>query len=296
MPHLDWLAWGIWLVNILGELVAAIFVWRRGLVRRWPSLFSFLAIQSGIDVILLCLTLTASVSEWRSIAYFYVYWGGNALVHVAEMWMIIQIGSALVSASSKAVRGVWITAPIVATIFVFGASHLALWPDYGPKLRVVSTLVGLDRIVAIAWLATFLCVAVFSDILGIRWRRHPFGIAIGLVIQSTTAIAVSWFLETLTFSNAKLLSDISGGAYLLTLAIWILTTARREPIYMVKPPVQVALSGVLSFRSALQRTLENDDCGSLGSQSPWYILSRVARHKPATPASQARRTLSETQI
>lgn len=295
MPHLDWLAWGIWLANIAGELVAALFVWQKGLVRRWPSLFSFLAIQSGIDAILLCLTLTTFLGEWRPVAYFYIYWIGNALVHLAEMWMIIQIGSALVSTSPKAVRGVWITAPIVAVICVFGASHLALWPNYGHDLRVVSTLVGLDRIVAISWLATFLCVAVFSDILGIRWRRHPFGIAIGLVIYSTTAIAVSWFLGTLTFSNAELLSDISGVAYLLTLAVWIFTTAGQEPIYMLSSRVKIALSSVFTSRSVLQRALENDDFGSLGSHSPWHILSRMARYKPAAPTSRTRRALSETQ-
>lgn len=253
MPQLDWITWAIWLTYAFGQASAALFVWRRGFVRQWPSLACFLVIRSAVDFLLLGITFSSFLGKQQCVVYFYTYWCGAGLASIAEMWMIVQIGSALVAGSRKAVRWVWMTAPVVAVLCVLGAAGLSLWPNYGPNLKVVSTVVGLDRIVSISWLTTFLCVAVFSDILGIRWRRHPFGIAIGLAIQATTAIGVSWFLETLTYANAALLSKIADGTYLLTLATWSITLAKDEPIYELESTVKAALSSVLTFRTALQQ-------------------------------------------
>jgi hypothetical protein len=253
MPQLDLFAWIIWIAYFAGEVVTVAFLWRRGIIRRWPSLAAFLTIKSLVDVSLLCLTPATFLGEWRCVAYFWVFWAGDTLADIAEMWMVIQIGSALVEASPKAVRAVWITTLAVAVLCVLGFSHLDLWPNYGQRYRFISFLVGTDRIVAISWLTTFLCVAVFSDLLGIRWRRHPFGIAIGFAIHSTTEIAVSWFLGTLTFANARFLSNLSGSSYLLSLAIWAITFARQEPMYEFTPSVRGALSSALALRSTLQR-------------------------------------------
>jgi hypothetical protein len=215
----------------------------------------FLSLKSAVDLLLLGVYFANFLGDQRVATYFYTYWCGNGLAALAELWMIIQVACALVSASPKAVKWVWRLAPFAAAVCFFGASRLPIWPNYGPQLRIVSMVVGLDRLVAMAWLATFLCIAAFSDLMGFRWRRHPLGIAIGFAIVSTTEIGVSWFLGTLTFTNARLLSDISGAAYLLALVVWTVSISKNEQVYELAPRTLGVLSDiVLTYRAALERT------------------------------------------
>jgi hypothetical protein len=254
MPLLDPLSWSIWLLTFCLESAAAVFICKRGFAKRWPSLVSFLAIKSAIDLILIGVTLANFLGDARIAIYFDIYWGGNALAAIAEMWMVIQIGVELISASPKAVRWVLVGAPLIAATGVFVFSFLSIWPDFGsgPKLELVSAVVGVDRIVALSWLATFLCIAAFSDLMGIRWRRHPFGIAIGFAILSTSEITVSWFIEY-SFHKAQLLSEISGGAYLLSLASWCVALAKDEAAYDLTPQIKNAWSIIFTHRSIIQR-------------------------------------------
>jgi hypothetical protein len=105
--------------------------------------------------------------------------------------------------------------------------------DFNHFIYVVRVL---DRTASIMQCGLMLGLFLFSAYLGLSWRSHVFGIALGMGIFASVELAASAFLSQTGYTYTTYVNYVTMGTYHLCVLIWAfyLLAPERSPRYKVK--------------------------------------------------------------
>jgi len=227
MPRMNLASWIIWVAIIVAQPAVTALVMRHGPWRPRTSLLSFLAFRSLLSFCLLAIKLSWLDPDPKGAAYFYTFWAGAIVSSLLGIWVIAEISCELFGISPT-VRAWTRALAFLLALTGFGLLIVTLNPPdipFGEQVTCFS--IHISRAAHTASLGTFLLMALLSDILGLRYRRHLLGISIGFAVESCAETSLTWLLGIFP---APMLSDARGALYLLALLIWIGTMLTKETV------------------------------------------------------------------
>lgn len=176
----------LWLAPHALQLIVALVMIRRGLVREFPVFFAYTVFQVVEEGTLFILDHNAAVSPY---SYWYAHWVGLAIDVGLRFGVIYEIFSSVLQnypglkrLSRILFRGATVVLLFIAIIVAARA------PDDG-TLPLLSRVHILDVSVSIMQSGLLLLLLGFASYFGLSWRNFAYGIAFGLGIFATVDLA-----------------------------------------------------------------------------------------------------------
>ena len=142
----------------------------------------------------------------------------------------------------------WVT----ALLFLFGGLGLAAYTgSYGVRLIFVVLL--LNRTVSILLCGLLCTLFVFAARLGLSWRNHIFGIALGIGILASADLTASAVSSQTGLTYHVALNYFLMGAYHCSVLVWIFYLAVPERSYA---PVGIPQHDLDTWNLELKRLLK----------------------------------------
>lgn len=249
-------AWAIWMTTIAFQPLLAFLLARKGLWRKWASLFLFLCVKSAGSFALVAIWFGVGDPDLRAALYFYTYWGFAFLAGIVQVWMVIQIGCAMAGVSLRVrcwiASGIWTCAFGELAVFAH-ITHAARLPAWG---RISQIVLDLDKSIDLAWLSTFMLAVLACETLGIRGFNPVRGISIGYAIMALGATCSSWMLGFIR--DVALISNVNGFMFLLALSTWAYTLQQSQesfPQNYNPERLQKVIAAYQSCLGIIQRTI-----------------------------------------
>src|SRR5437899_3224303 len=215
----------LWMIQPVLQLGVAGIMFRRKLHQTFPVFFAYILFQIPI----FCLVFAAY--EWGSYSqYFYTYWICAAISLVLGFKVIHEIFldifrpyHTLKDLGSVLFQWAALVMLLVAGV-VAAASPVA---SQGPLVQAVLTV---QRCVRVIQCGLILFLLVFSKYLGVTWRQHSFGIALGFGSFASAeltllALYASGHISQATLSLFNMLA-YNGAIMIWLVYAWIKTPAR----------------------------------------------------------------------
>lgn len=197
MYHLSPLTVVLWIVGILLLAYALGQTYRRGLHREFPIFFGYLVFHLFTAVSTLWVTQHLRVHT----AYSYD-WSCEALDGPVSLALIYELFAKSL-APYGSIQKLGKVSFLVTTLALIVLGFWMLTSDpHSWMQKIDSAMISMDRSLDFARLALLFLLFGFHRILGLNWRHHLFGIAIGLAISSAVAllsgtlrlqVGVSWW-------------------------------------------------------------------------------------------------------
>jgi hypothetical protein len=219
MHAIDYVLWC--LTPVLMTAIAAC-MYRRRLHREFPYFFNYVVFQ------LVTFLVEFPLRNWDN--YFYVYWTLTALSIVVSFAVLLEIFrdafrpyEALRDLSVILFR--WCA---LVVLLVAGMWAITSWR--GNQVdnitdNITNAIFLVDRSVRMMQCGLVLFMLLFSEYLGIQRRNVLFGIATGFGFFAAVNMLVMTALSHRSFLSRSSLSRISGGAYVVSMLIWLAYTA-----------------------------------------------------------------------
>lgn len=266
MPEINSFSGIVWLVVILAQPLLAFLLTRTGARRRWGSLFVFVCANAVWSFALAILYLAG-----QRFGYFFAFWIGAIVINALQIWILIEVTSALTGISPRFRRYIRFGVPMLSAGFLLISSIIA-WqvqvPFYAKLLRVAS---GFDRSVSLAWALSFLAISVVMSAIGQKWDREVLGVACGFAVQSVSDVLSAWAFSLFGQPWAQLISNAKSLVFLFALGLWAATFLQKVPSesptsYRKLRELVFARMGSISGTTA-KTGRTNDDllAGSIGS-------------------------------
>ena len=184
MKFLSLLTIILWLTPALLQILIALVMVRRKLVRVFPIFFGYSIYVPARDVILLV------VQNSRNL-YSYIYWVGEAISILLGLLALYEVLWHLVS-PYRFLRSVGRTVFKIVGLVAFGIATaiLVMMAEFKPTVEL---LLLLDRSAGLVRLALLVTVLYFVTRFGLTWRHYATGILAGFGIAGLQVIAVELF-------------------------------------------------------------------------------------------------------
>lgn len=215
----------VWIAHPVLELVLASLLVRRKLHRQFPVFFAYI-ISQILNFAILFPIFKAGPTHYG--AYFYAYWIGSVVSLAIGFKVIHEIFldvfrpyHTLKDLGTVLFR--WAALVMLLVAMVVAASSQA-----GTNEPVTQAVLMVQRCVRVIQCGLVLFLLVFSKYLGVSWRQHSFGIALGFggfasVELATVALYSGGQVQPNTLNTAITL------AYTLSLVTWIFYAALKSP-------------------------------------------------------------------
>lgn len=168
-------------------LATVLLLWLRRLHRKLPIFFAFLSYESLWAILLLLLTGRHSYAR--------VYWSGDALAMVLGFAVIYELfANALKDYEGVRDLGLMLYKWAAVGLMLLAVISCAT-ASGGEGPSFIIALLTLERGVGIVQCGLFAFLFFFSYCLGLSWRDHAFGFAIGyalFVIADLVVVAARW--------------------------------------------------------------------------------------------------------
>jgi len=210
--HLLWLA-----PRVLQVFIAAIII-RRGLVREFPVFFIYTVFQVISEGTLFVLDHDAAVSSYQ---YWYVYWVGLTVSSALRFGIIWEICSNMFSkypGLRQLNRFVFRWAIVVLLLLAIAVAAHA--PEDG-TFHILSRTRVLDLSVNVMQSGLWLLLVAFSAYFGLSWRSFAYGIAFGLGIFATVALAAGATRLWTGYVAGHVSDFVIMGAYNCSAIVWL---------------------------------------------------------------------------
>lgn len=221
--------------------VLAVLLVRRKAPKEFPFFFSYIIVGVVVGVVRLCLYSP------RSIVYIYAYWITDVLIAIVALLATYELFVRRLFPRFHAVRFYRYLFPITAVIIALCAVPAALQLN---RLGVIIRSIHVFEFLRVAILLFFVGLML---LMGRRWTRHEFGIALGLGIQASAVLltSASWTqgarIRTLTVQLPVIAYDIA-------CLIWLVTFLQPEKF--TPPPTRPVSPEVLGEARKWQETLK----------------------------------------
>ena len=225
-PRTQFVYYVLWFAHpLLQTGVAGVMVWRK-LHRKFPVFFAYIVSQ------ILAFSVLFPIYYYSSnfVHYFYAYWASAAISVVLGFKVIHEIFvdvfrpyHALKDLGSVLFK--WAGLVMLLVAGVVAASSTAA--SDGPIVQAILTIQTSVRLIQCG-LVLFLLV--FSKYLGVSWRQHSFGIALGFgTFASIELLLVALGASSLGVGTMSR-SIINMSAYNCAIVVWLAYALAKSPV------------------------------------------------------------------
>ena len=209
----------------LGEVAVLILLLMRGIPRKLPWFFAYVAWSVLSDI-----ALYIAARQLAQVAFYRVYTGEMVIDSALQFAVLTELIWSVLRPVRKSLpkSSLWILIGIV------GLAGVVIWPLAGqtvpPELTSFArTVFHLSQTIAILRVLLFVVMAAFSQVLSIGWRDRELQVATGLGFYSIVSLLVA-VLHTHQLVGAQYhwLDRVVSVSYLCTLSYWVLNFARKD--------------------------------------------------------------------
>jgi hypothetical protein len=225
----------LWVAPNLLLLVLAVFLWRRGIARRFPAFFAF-AILSSIGQLAV---YAADMLPWvPGPTFWLVDWGDLILEGVLKFALVGEIFALLFGSYASLARMGKTLIRGAGIVLVFAA---ALAAGYAPKNEFFGVISGaflLEQTTYLIECGILVTIFFFSGYFRLFWPRQVFGITLGLSISACVHLATWGLIDNggLQHSTRIVLTFVNMATFHVCVLIWF--------YYLLVPHKVVAKSAV----------------------------------------------------
>jgi hypothetical protein len=223
--HFLWLA-----PRALQLLIAAIMI-RRGLVRQFPIFFLYTVFQMILEGTLFALDHSAAVSDYQ---YWYAYWAGLTVSSALRFGIIWEVCTSVFRnypGLRPLQRFVFRWAVVVLLLLAIAVAASA--PEDG-SFHFLSRTWVLDLSVNVMQSGLWLLLVALSAYFRLSWRSFAYGIAFGLGIFATVALAAGATRLWTGFVAGHVFDFVIMAAYNCSAIVWLvyvlIPERRRRPL------------------------------------------------------------------
>jgi len=169
--------------------------------------------------------LLGSTQSW---SYFYLYWATTAVSAVLGFMVIREIFRdvfrpfpALRDLGSLIFRWAGIVMALVGVVLMAAGSS--------DSQRVVQVVLALERGVRVVQCGLILFLLLFSTYLGLSWKNHSFGLALGFGAFAAVEMALMVYRSRVGYTGDVGISLVNMVAYNMSIAVWLFYLMRENP-------------------------------------------------------------------
>ncbi len=226
-PLVRYLIYGLWTAHPVLQCIVAAVMLRRKLSRMMPMFFAYIVSQIAFFVV----SFPTYVWGTRQ-AYFYLSWTTMAVSATLGFLVIREIFvdvfrpfPALRDLGSLLFRWAGIMMAVVGVILIAAGS-------YADHTRVVvQSVLAMERGVRVVQCGLVLFLLLFSTYLGLSWKHHSFGLALGFGSFAAVEMALMVYRSRVGYSPAgdTIFSIVNMLTYNLAIATWLFYLMRENP-------------------------------------------------------------------
>jgi hypothetical protein len=240
----------LWISPHVLLAVLAVILWRRRLYRDFPCFFAYVLYEIAEFSLLFTLRSIPRVTDEQ---YMYAYTATLLLSIALRFGVIDEVSRDLLRDSKLLKVAVRRSLQCLAGLLLGAGVLLAIYAP-GASARWQTGVFVVNRGAAVVQCGLLLALLLFSRFLGLSWRRHAFGIALGLGVLASADLAMFALRAAITSrATMELLNLLITGSDLVYVSIWIGYLLTPEP----KPASLTALpqNEVETWNKELQRLL-----------------------------------------
>jgi hypothetical protein len=197
---------------------------RRGVRARYPIFFSYIILQLVSFVLQFATYHFGSYSS-----YFYAYWVPGGVSVFVGFAVIYEIFLNVFRPYDELRRlGIlffrWATAILILVAIVTAVT------TQHDTSRILTLVLAFERSVRIMQCGLVLLLFIFSSHLGLSFRSHLVGIALGFGVFASIELSIVTLRAMFGPAANWYFSTIKSAAYLCTTAIWTFYLARPDPV------------------------------------------------------------------
>jgi len=224
-PMIRYAMYGLWIAHPVLQCIVAAVMLRRKLSRIMPMFFAYIVSQIVIFAFLFPTELLGSTQSW---SYFYLYWATTAVSAVLGFMVIREIFRdvfrpfpALRDLGSLIFRWAGIVMALVGVVLMAAGSS--------DSQRVVQVVLALERGVRVVQCGLILFLLLFSTYLGLSWKNHSFGLALGFGAFAAVEMALMVYRSRVGYTGDVGISLVNMVAYNMSIAVWLFYLMRENP-------------------------------------------------------------------
>ena len=200
----------IWTFAVVASAVLAIAMLSTGAARRWPSIFTYLA--------LIIVQWATTYRLLGTSAYFYSYWAFSYALYACEVWVIVQLAVRIFGVTAWLRSKIRHGLPTLALVLLCITLFVALTDRATYMQGIVYLASRVDVAISLAWFATFLLIIFGVKAFGLQLSGGARGVAIGFWIEAAGTSVIALLLPAGT-SNVWL-GAVKSVLYMATLSAW----------------------------------------------------------------------------
>lgn len=216
--------YALWIVPVVLQVGILVFMVRRKMRQAFPFFFLYTAFQVLSNAVLYYLFHFGIPEQ-----YFYTYWASDAVSAVLGFAVIREIFNnafesfaALRDFADIMFKWAAVVLAVVASILAFSVS--------GPKDQVlINAILGIERGVMLIQGGLLLFLLLFSNRLGITWKNHCFGLALGFGIYASTLLVVESVRTQLGPKWDSTCVLLQSSCYAVAVLVWAAYIFAPEP-------------------------------------------------------------------
>ncbi len=214
-PKVQFVYYSLWIAHpVLQTVVAALLVWRK-LYRKFPVFFAYILSQILIFAVLFPTYFRGSYKE-----FFYAYWI-SAVISLALGFKVIHEIFLDVFRPYHTLRDLGsVLFKWAALVMLLVAGVVAAASSPSGEGPLVQSVVTVQRCVRVTQVGLVLFLLVFSKYLGVSWRQHSFGIALGFGSFASVELALV-ALNASDHASEMLVSLFNMAAYNCAILTWL---------------------------------------------------------------------------
>ena len=206
---------GLWIAHPVLELGLAALMFKRKLHKAFPIFFGYIVFQ------VVNFAIVFPVYRYGSpLAYFYTYWISAALSLALGFKVIHEIFLDVFRPFHTLKDLGTVLFKWAALVMLMVALVMTAASQGGSESPLTQAVIIGQRCVRVIQCGLILFLLVFSKYLGVSWRQHSFGIALGFGSFASVELIVLALLSG-GLVHSPTLSLINTGAYGLTILTWI---------------------------------------------------------------------------
>src|SRR2546422_6015675 len=218
--------YALWLVAPALQSAIGYRMWIRRLYRDYPVFFAY-TINHMLSFLVLFYCYQLGVRD----VYRHAYLGCEAVDAVLKFGVICELFSQ-VFRQYEGIRQLgsvllrWASVILVLIAVMVAASTSGSDSD-----RFLAGFYAMERSVEIVQGGLLFLLFVLSSFLGLQWRRHTLGIALGFGVLSSVHLATFTLRAQLGMASQDILSLISNAGYDCAVLVWLGTLYVRKPVH-----------------------------------------------------------------
>jgi len=214
-----------WIVPVILQIGILAAMIRRGLRQTFPFFFHYTIFQVLSNVVMYGVFHFGSTQQ-----YFYGYWASDAISAALGFAVIREIFNNAFRPFAALNDFADIVFKWAATVLVVVAFVLAFSVHGGKDGILITAILGIERGVMLIQGGLLLFLLLFSNRLGISWKNHCFGLALGFGVYSSTILILDSLASQFGAQWSNSYSILQSACYAGSVLLWTAYIFSPEPV------------------------------------------------------------------